>query len=263
MTINLGERTYYSSDDYTIGKGSLYFRPDGETAYRVLGNAPSLTFNTEIETLIVLSQRSGMNEKDLIENIGYDLTGAFTLNQLKPKNLELFYMSDGITDASQTSQTDLVVNVTTGATAALLEGMYPLGYYNLTALAVATTGGSPVWVLNTDYERDLLGGFIYLPSTTSIPAGTVLDCTLSCPDLTMNRIDAGSATTVVGHFLYHSQPPQGHRMQIRGYGALTPGGENALLTPEGNAITELQFEIQFQTHEDYVGIIELKEMGTV
>lgn len=53
-----------NTDNYYIGKGIVYFKKEGETDWRDLGNVPEFEFTPELEKLEHFSSRQGVKEKD-------------------------------------------------------------------------------------------------------------------------------------------------------------------------------------------------------
>lgn len=253
----LGDQT--QTKVYHIGRGSLYFKKDGDTGYRLLMNAPSLTFNQDIEELKHYSSRSGISTVDKTVIIRQELMASFTLDDKKMINEEMFYMATGTTTSTQAAQNAQTVNITVGS-GTLKEGVYEIGAYNLSSVTVELQGGSPDYTLNTDYEIDLVQGLIYVPSDSSIPSAGTITVTYNQALTTIELISAATATTVKGHFMYCSDPPVGIKKKVKGYGSLKPAGEVAEITDEWQ---ELTFELEFEDHASYTGLVDIRKFGTV
>lgn len=75
-------------DNYYIGKGNVYFTPDGGVE-RHMGNVPEFVFTPELETLEHFSSMAGTRTKDfeiILEKKG---TVKITLEELTPDNVAL------------------------------------------------------------------------------------------------------------------------------------------------------------------------------
>lgn len=90
--------TTSSPDNYTLGRGRLYFNRrlssgayDGE---RDLGNAPNFSLNVKVNWLEHFSSRSGLKSKD--KRIASDITPElmFTLDEVVAENLSMTFLSD-------------------------------------------------------------------------------------------------------------------------------------------------------------------------
>lgn len=84
-----------STDNYTLGKGILYFDQfdalGNLTGERDLGNAPALSFNMTIDMLDHFSSRSGLSSKD--KQVTKQITPSFkfTLDEINRENLGMLF----------------------------------------------------------------------------------------------------------------------------------------------------------------------------
>jgi hypothetical protein len=90
-----------STDNYTLGKGVVYFNRKNMTTglylgERDLGNAPAFTFNIALEKLEHYSSRGGLRAKDkeIISQISPGIT--FTLDEINKDNLSLLTLGDSV-----------------------------------------------------------------------------------------------------------------------------------------------------------------------
>jgi len=87
-----------STDNYTLGKGIVYFnKKETDGSYkgeRDLGNAPEFTFNIELAALEHYSSRGGLRAKD--KKVINEITPgvAFTLDEITDENLALLTMGE-------------------------------------------------------------------------------------------------------------------------------------------------------------------------
>ena len=105
-----------NTDNYTLGKGVVYFnQKDTNTgAYlgeRDLGNAPEFTFSVSIEKLEHFSSRGGLKSKDkeIISQMTPSL--SFTLDEVNKDNLAMLTLADMVTvsQAAGTATAEAVV----------------------------------------------------------------------------------------------------------------------------------------------------------
>lgn len=253
----LGDQTQLKL--YTIGKGSMYFQPDGEVAFRLFGNAPSLTFTQAIEELKHFSSREGTKKVDKTAITAQELSGKFALDDMKYHNRQLFFMSTAPSDESQSPAVGATATITVGVTTQKA-GVYEIGYFNISNLVVSAPGGSPDYVLNTDYEVDVSAGLLFIPSTTGISDGEAIELVFDAAATTVMKMSAATTTTIKGHFMFIGAPAVGVKVKIKGYCSLKPGGDVSEIT---EAWEELPFDISFETHASYIGLIDIWDFGYV
>lgn len=101
-------------DQYTLGKGRVYFNPwdtnDVPQGERFLGNCPSFTLSVESEKLDHISSKSGIGEKDDSATLSLTRTAAITCDNVTLDNYALFVIGDKSTKSvSSGSVTDEVI----------------------------------------------------------------------------------------------------------------------------------------------------------
>ena len=239
---------------YTVGRGQIYFQESGAAFYTQLGNTPELGFTQSIEDLKHYSSRSGVNVLDASVVLQQDVSASFTLDEFKASNLRFFFMS-----TLNTAATQIAGAFSLTIAAAAQGGVYNLGAYNLSALTVSTTGGSPDWVLNTDYEVDLVGGILYITEASGI-SGISIDVTATQAATATNTVNAATATTFKGDFLFVGDPPIGARIKVSGYGSLKPSGDVPGISDDWMT---MPFIIDFEENASYTGLIDVVNFGTV
>lgn len=83
--------------NYVVGRGKLYFdsflagTKTRTGATRYLGNSPELTLSQDEEKLDHYSSDSGIRVKDASVSLQNDMSGAFTLDDISPQNLALWF----------------------------------------------------------------------------------------------------------------------------------------------------------------------------
>jgi hypothetical protein len=132
-----------STDNYTLGKGRLFFNPLVNNVYTgelALGNAPALTFSLAIEKLDHYSSQSGLRAKDKTVITQVTPTVTFTLDEVNSGNLNMLVMGTR-TNSSQTAGDALAQTLVATAP---VEGVYyetgkrSIGIYKLVYSNIAT-----------------------------------------------------------------------------------------------------------------------------
>ena len=116
-----------SVENYTLGRGRLYFAPydtDGITLLgeRALGNAPAFTFNMAIEKLEHFSSMTGLKAKDKTVVTQVTPSLNFTLDELSEENMNMLFF--GSTTAGTQTADDYTL---TTLPAVELDRNYDLG----------------------------------------------------------------------------------------------------------------------------------------
>jgi len=88
-----------STQNYQIPSGIVYFREQGQSAWRDVGNVPKLTLKAVIETIEHKTSRSGNRSVDKIFEISKDIEVAFTAEEVTPENLAMFWLGELGTDS--------------------------------------------------------------------------------------------------------------------------------------------------------------------
>lgn len=212
-----------STDNYTLGKGIVYFNkkdPSTQlyTGERDLGNAPAFTFNIAIEKLEHYSSRGGLRAKDK-EIISQITPGvSFTLDEINKENLALLTLADintvnqvaGFADAEVISaahlgmRSDLAYrNVGTEfcSTGAFTGGPFTdgedltLAPSGATAIFCKGTDGTGVWLAvktGTPASGDTITG-VTSSATATMDAGPVWT-----PGVLLVQDDSDTTTYVAG-----------------------------------------------------------------
>jgi len=79
-------------DNYFIGKGVVKFKPDGETEYVHLGNAPEVEWSPALDILDHFSSMQGIRAKDRKVVREKSATVRVVMEELTPQNLALALM---------------------------------------------------------------------------------------------------------------------------------------------------------------------------
>lgn len=93
----------HDPNNYLYGKGRLYFKATGETAYMDLGNVPNFETNYELTKTEHYSSRSGTKLKDLSFISEKKVLGTFNLEESAAELLDLALLGDGVVAGSQSA----------------------------------------------------------------------------------------------------------------------------------------------------------------
>jgi hypothetical protein len=172
-----------SPDNYTLGRGIVYFSKKTATGYdgeRDLGNAPEFTFSVALDTLDHFSSRSGLKAKD--KKVVTLLTPgiSFVLDEVNADNLALLTLTDSeeinqAVSAADSGENEAIVGVNP-------DRFYVLGKRNtkittlkydtgtvifVKGLVVTGAGGAQAKILEVD--GDVVSGTLYLGVVTGGP----------------------------------------------------------------------------------------------
>lgn len=241
---------------YVLGRGELYFDrmlPSTKTltGERFIGNVTAFNISIESETLDHFDSTAGIRQKDDSVLLQINRTGAITTDNINSDNLSLFVQGSATT-VTQTSTpvVDYPINdivrdrwYQLGQTAG-----NPTGVRGVSAVTVTGPGGTPVYVLNTDYTVDLTLGRIYIPSTSTIPVGADLLVDYTPAANTRDRISSASLGSIDGALRFIARNPKGPVRDIYiPYCSLTPSGELNFI---GEEWLTMAFNLEIQKLND-------------
>lgn len=81
-----------STENYTIGKGEVWFKQDGETEYRHMGNVAEVEFTPEVERLDHFSSMAGIKTKDRSDVLERSATLRLLMDEWTPENLAIAFL---------------------------------------------------------------------------------------------------------------------------------------------------------------------------
>lgn len=139
--------------DYTLGKGKVLFKPEGEDAYIDLGNAPAFAINLSIDKLEHFSSREGLSKKDLEVITRLGVGGSFTLDEPNSENLRMFVMSTASTLDAQASGSTAAASIAN----VVLDRWYPMTLAG-TGTASLPTVNATAATENTGTAALVIGG---------------------------------------------------------------------------------------------------------
>lgn len=205
----------YPSNNYTLGKGRVFFDPynsnGATTGERYLGNCPSVELTVDNETLEHFSSESGIQEKDDEVLLRVTRTTTITCDNLSEENLALFLIG-GTATISQTATPVVDESITVKKSRHYQLGVSssnPSGVKGVSSVTVTGSGGTPTYVLDTDYSLDADLGRIYI-----LPGGSITDDSVILVDYTptansRTQVASQSLTAVEGALRFVADNPKG------------------------------------------------------
>jgi len=198
-----------------IPKGSVYIdlydANDALTGERAFGSTPGLTVNITSESLEHYSAESGISEKDEESTTKITRKAALQADNVVADNLALFVVGDKSTvNQAATPVVDEAITVLKDRYYQLgVSSSNPTGVRNVSSVDVALTGGTPTYVLDTDYTLDAALGRIYIISGGSIAddADLVIDYTPAVE--TRERVASSSLASKTAAVRFIAANPRG------------------------------------------------------
>jgi hypothetical protein len=136
---------------YTIPKGKLLFKMEGQSNFADLGNCTDFKFTVKTTEEKHFSSRSGFNTKDDSAITEQTAAGSFTLDDMMDENLKMFLLASAINSEVQASG-----SATDQAVTAELDKWIELGKMKLSAVVV-TSQTPAAWQTAHEYS---LGDFV-------------------------------------------------------------------------------------------------------
>ena len=224
-----------STDNYTLGKGVVYFdKKDQATGLyrgeRDLGNAPEFSFNIALEKLEHFSSRGGLKSKDkeIISQITPGVT--FTLDEINKENIAMLSLAD-IAEVVQVAG-----SAVDAPHKAHLDRRINLDHRDVTSVIITDAAtGMETYVNGTDYvvdatlKDDKIGRVLIL-STGSIAEDENLLISYDYADITYTEIQAFKQTVIEGRLRFVSDNPVGTQQELEIWRvSITPSGDTAMI----------------------------------
>jgi hypothetical protein len=89
-----------STENYFIGKGNVYFKKEGESEFRHVGNVPEFELSAEVEELEHFSSMAGTRTRDRTVVLEKSMTLRMVLEEWTIQNLEMGLLGAADTDSS-------------------------------------------------------------------------------------------------------------------------------------------------------------------
>jgi hypothetical protein len=223
--------------NYVVGRGKLYFRkfltgtrtlePGGA---RYLGNSPELTLSQDEEKLDHYNSDRGIRVKDASVSLQNDSSGAFSLDDIQPENLALWFRGDvesnviagGAVVDEEHDGVSPGEYVQVGLTAG-----NPIGARNISAVTVKIAAATITMAGN--YEIDAVTGRIFiLEDAPDIPADSDLLISYTAAAGTEELVVA-AGTTIEGRLEFFADNAAGaNRDYIWPCVQISPDGDFSL-----------------------------------
>lgn len=247
------------TQDYTLGKGEVWFAPfkpgtQDPDGFRWLGNTTEFNMTFESEKLDHYASYRGVREKDDSVNLQVNRTGSLITDHISPSNIALFFF--GSEDALTVTQT----TVTDEAIADVhLDRAYQLGSSDINpggAKAIIYPGtsgtlfvakkGATTLTAGTDYELDKDLGMLKILTGGTLVEGDDITVTYTYSASTRRRVISGSAS-VDGALRFIGRNPKGsNKDYYLPWVSISPNGDYGLISEEWQTIP-FQLEVLKKT----------------
>jgi hypothetical protein len=230
----------FTANDYTVGKGKLYFRPflpGTQTpelgGFRYFGNVPELNVTQAEEKLDHVSSEGGINVKDDSLVTAQDQSVSFTTDNVSLDNLALWLRSSvsTITEAGSVGVVQAFADIVCGTFYQIGQSpTLPQGSRN-TTITAATKGVTPL-VAGTDYVVDVATGLVRFLDSANLSDGDDVSITYTVAAGTRKVVLAGT-DTLEGELKFIADNPKGsNKDKYWPRVQLSPDGDYGLITEE-------------------------------
>jgi hypothetical protein len=192
-----------STTDLLIGGGRIFFNDGGAdgaagNGFLDMGNIPTLAIQkaiTEIEHFsFIAGTRSRQKDLNIVTDIGMSL--SFTVDELFAEQWNLLLFGGGTT--SQVQSGSVITNEAHNAPVLLDRSIFT-NESNISAVTVTGVGGTPTYVLDTDYSIiNATTGEIKILSGGSITSGLAIEIDYTSGARTRKKIVPGADPSITG-----------------------------------------------------------------
>jgi hypothetical protein len=201
-----------NGNNILLGRGKIYFDRFDATGARTgelfLGNCPTFEITPTSEDIKKYS--SADKAADLIASDVLRTTLALRIvgDEFSKENLAMALFGDTAT-LSQTGST-----VTNEAIANVLQGRYyALSKRQVSSVTVSGTGGTPVYVADTDYKVDAVTGRIYIVEGGGIADDTDIEVDFTYGTIALPTVRGMNQTSVKGYLRFIGDPARGPKYE--------------------------------------------------
>ena len=224
-------------ENTTLGRGDLYFMPEGASGYDFIGNTPSFGLTVNTEYLKHFNSGRGVKTQDRETPVQTDYAGSFMTDNVTPKNLANYFQGDTATIAVAGA-----VAVVETFVSVVKQGRYFVAKKNIATVIVKV--GVTAKVLGTDYEVDAARGMVTVLEAGTIAAGATIEVTYDVLAHSYKRTRSG-ASVKSGKLLFVAYNPEGDQTDYKLDDVkLSPAGEFAIKADEWQS---LPFNIAIST----------------
>lgn len=226
---------------YTLGRGKVFIKPEGQNYYEDFGNVTNFTISVKTEKLEHYSTASGIKVKDAEIVKSLDFSVKIEVDELKRTTLEKFMLAD------TTKITTNAGSVTDETLQDVKQGFwYKLSKEKIKKVpAVVVTDdatSTTTFTETTDYIIDYEAGAIYIVPGGGIAGGKNLKIDYSYEASEIYQMSAGAKYSIQGILWFKGDPPKGKVLDVIGGVSLTPSGDFNLI---GDEWLKLSFEGTF------------------
>ena len=242
-----------NNENYVLGRGEIWFKKDGDTAFRFIGNAPTFNLNITSEKLEHFRSTRGVREKDATISLQTNRTANIVAEDINLNNLALFFLGEtlSVTQGALTAQTETFNGVKLGYGYQVgVTALRPGGLRRLTTPVLKK--GATVLVAGSDYTLDATRGWLEI-----LPGGTLIDgdnVTLEF-GVAANKRDQviSGSNSVTGELKFLAYNAEGNNIDYwLPYVEISPNGEYSLISE--NALQTLPLTLDVQTRGNLAAV---------
>jgi hypothetical protein len=196
-----------------LGRGKIFFdlmdSSYAKTGEFFLGNCTTFEVTAspeEIKKYDSTTKAAGLLASDTVRTaMSVNIVG----DEFSKENLSRALYGD-LATLSQTGD-----DVVDEAVVALLQDRYyALAYRSVTNVVVKGDGGTPTYVLGTDYTVDAVSGRIYIKSGGSIAADTELDVSYTYATIALDLVRGMTQSAIRGFIRFKGDPARGPVLEM-------------------------------------------------
>lgn len=239
------------TNNYTVGRGTVYFAPfvagtqtpQGEA---FLGDCNALSVTIKATQLDHYQSTGGVKTIDQSATIQSDSSGSLATENASNANLALFFFGaeETVTTVAATVTDEVVSKVVPGLFYQLGTAADPVGARGLddtTAIIVKSSDSITTYAAGTDYVMDYVLGRLQVVSGGAIVSGSDLKVTYKTKVTTRNRVISGE-TPIEGQLRFISDNTVGEdKDMLIPWVKLSPNGNHELI---GDKYTALTFDLK-------------------
>lgn len=222
-----------------LGKGKIYLRARDRNnlanfseGMRYVGNTPEFNVALESETLDHFDSDNGIRVKDKSVTLEVNTTGTYTCDNIDSDNIAIFFLGESSSVTQSSGSVSAEAHTVSPGYWYKLGVTNHTGVKNITNVVVNGSGGTPTYVLDTDYKINLTNGILEIIEGGAIAADTAIEVDYDVPAGTFERVESGSED-FVGELFFEATNPEGKRRNITmPYVKISPNGDFALNSDE-------------------------------
>lgn len=234
--------------EYVLGRGKVYFArfTTGQVPgpFKYVGNTPEFNLTIESETLDHFSSDEGIREKD--DSVALEVTrsGSMICDDINADNVALFFFGSTINVATvaATGQSEDFDGMNQGDIGQLgLTIQNRVGTRGVANFTLTGSGGTPTYVLGTDYSVDLDRGMFSILEGGGISNGTDVVANFDIRASTQVQVLSGSEPVEGAMRMLENNPKGADRDIFLPYVKITPNGDLAI---KGDEWRQIPFSLE-------------------